>query len=197
VLDDLLGGVCGGEIRGGDGETSESAVEGLAGFETCFGFGGGGQDGADVLGGGEALEHAAVEEGLEGGVEVDDEGAGGLFEEEAIGEFFGGSAAEGQDRGGAGESVGKRGGFEPAEVLFALVGEESRDGGAGAGLKVSIEVEEVPAEGFCQQAADGGLAGTHEAGENDAFEIWREHGGFGLDRAGFRERHEVLSWESG
>ncbi len=79
-------------VGGFDGEVGETAVEGVALLEAELGGDRVGEDGA-----GDVLQHAAVEEGGKGCVEEDGEGCGGLFEEEAVGELFGGSTAEGKD----------------------------------------------------------------------------------------------------
>jgi hypothetical protein len=50
-------------------------------------------------------------------------------------------------------------------------GEDGGDGEAGARLDVGVEVEEVPVEAGGEQAADGGLAGAHESGEDKAAEM--------------------------
>ena len=41
---------------------------------------------------------------------------------------------------------------------------------AGALLEVGVEVEEGPAEAGGEEASDGGFAGAHEAGEDEALE---------------------------
>jgi len=62
-------------------------------------------------------------------------------------------------------------------VLF----EELGDGGVGAGFEVGVEVEEVPADAGGEEAADGGLACPHEAGEDETFEVgWGLGHGFGF-----------------
>src|ERR1700733_10628156 len=102
----------------------------MAALEAELGGGGVCEDGARDL-----LKHAAVEEGGEGGVEEDGEGGGGLLEEEAVGEVFGGSAAEGEDDVAVAEGRGEGSGFEAAEAGFAVLLEELRDGGVGAGFE--------------------------------------------------------------
>ena len=87
-VDSLAGGLAGGV----DGEVGEAAVEGMALVEAKLGGGGIGEDWT-----GDVLQHAAVEEGGEGSVEEDGEGGGSLFEEETVGELFGGASAEGED----------------------------------------------------------------------------------------------------
>lgn len=54
------------------------------------------------------------------------------------------------------------------------------DGGSGAGFKVGVEVEEAPVETGGEEAADGGLACSHEAGEDEAAEMRGDWGGAGL-----------------
>jgi hypothetical protein len=103
-----------------------------------------------------------------------------LFKEEAVGEFFGSSAAEGEDGVVAAEGGGEGGGFEAAEVGFAVALEELGDGGVGAGFEVGVEVEELPVETGGEEAADGGLACSHEAGEDEAAEVRGGWGGAGL-----------------
>jgi hypothetical protein len=169
-----------GEICGGDGVTGEAAEERLTGVVAGLGFGGGGDDRADVFRGGEGLQHAAVEEGGEGCVEMDDDGAGSLFEEKAVGQLVKCAAAEGEDGGGAGQSVGEGGGLELAEAGLAVLGEDVGDGEGCARLDVGVEVEEVPAEPVREQAADGGLTRAHEAGKDDA----ADGGGKGYGRGG-------------
>jgi hypothetical protein len=137
------------------------------------GGGGVGEDGPGYV-----LEDAAVEEGGEGSVEEDGEGAGGLFEEEAVGEDSGVPPPRAMTvlrwpRRRRGRSI--RGGGSGAR----RGGRRSRDGEAGAGLEVGVEVEEVPAESGGEEAADGALAGPHEAGEDDAAQ-----GGGELDLGG-------------
>ena len=147
----------------------------MAFVEAELGGGGVGEDRAGYV-----LQHAAVEEGWEGGVEEDCEGGGGLFEEEAVGEFLRGTAAEGQDGVVAAESGGEGGGFEAAEVGLAVLCEELGDGGAGAGFEVGVEVEEAPVEAGGEEAAYGGLARSHEAGEDEAAEMRGGEVGAGL-----------------
>ena len=159
------------EVGGIDGEVGEAAVEGVALLEAMQGGGGIGEDGAGQGWIAEVLEHAAVEEGGEWGVEEDGEGAGSLFEEKAVGELFGGASAEGEDGVVGAEGGGEGGGFEAAEVGFAVALEELGDGGAGAGLEVGVEVEEVPGEAGGEEAAYGGLACSHKAGEDEAAEV--------------------------
>ena len=64
--------------------------------------------------------------------------------------------------------------------------EELGHGCAGAAFDVRVEIQELPAQRLRKQAADGGLAGAHEAHQNDAAQGgWecglgrRGYGGFG------------------
>jgi len=174
-IEDGGGGFRGGAAGGIDGEAGEAAVERVAEVEAgACGLGIAEVGAVDVAGGGdrdggvEGLKHAAVEEGGEGGVEEDGEGAGGLFEQEAIGEGFGGATAEGEDELRLSEGAGEGGGLEAAEVGFAVALKELGDGGAGASFEVGVEIQEGPADLCGEEPADGGFAGAHEPGENDA-----------------------------
>ena len=173
-------GLVGGLVGGGDGEVGQAAVEGVAFGEALLGGGRVSEDGA-----GDVLEHAAIEEGGEGGVEEDGEGGGGLLEEEAVGELFGCATAEGEDGVVVAEGGGEGGGFEAAEVGFAVALEELGDGGSGAGFEVGVEVEEVPVEAGGEEAADGGFACSHESGEDEAAEVGGDGGLAGLVGHGF------------
>jgi hypothetical protein len=171
-------GLVGGEVGGVDGEVGEAAVEGMAFGEAELSGGGIFEDGASNV-----LQHAAVEEGGEGCVEEDGEGGGGLFEEEAVGEAFRSASAEGYDRGAMGEGGGEGGGFEAAEAGFAVEGEDLGDGGSSALLEMGIEIEEGPADAVGEEASYGGLARSHEAGEDQALEVGGDGGvgGFRFD----------------
>lgn len=192
-LQDGFRGFRRGQSRGRDGEARESLVKGLTSVEAGFGFGGRGEHGADVVGRREALQHAAVEEGLERRVKEDDQGSGRLFEQQAVGELLGCASAEGEDRSRASERVRQSGGFESAEVGFAVCFEERGDGRPGAGFEMGVEIEELPVEEFGQDAADGGLAGAHKPGEDDAPEGRGKGNGldFGWNRVG--GGHRLLS----
>ena len=174
----------------------EPAVEGMAEAEAGFGSDGVGEVGAGGGGGGEGLKHAAVEEGGEGRVEEDGDGAGGLLEEEAVGEGFRRATAEGEDGVGAGECAGECAGLEPAEMRLAEGGEDLGDGDAGEIGNEVVEIEEGPAEMRGEVAADGGLAGAHEAGEDDTGDGEGQGGGCrfcGLEGLG---GHGGLRWRA-
>ncbi len=106
--------------------------------------------------------------------------AGGLFEEEAVGELFRSASAEGEDGVVAAEGRGEGGGLKAAEVGFTVALEELGDGGSGAGLEVDVEVEEGPVDAGGEEAADGGLACSHETGEDDAAKMDGDEGLAGL-----------------
>jgi hypothetical protein len=188
--EDGLDGLIRGEGACVDGEAGDACVEGVTTVEAELGGGGVFKDRASNV-----LEHAAVEQGGERGVEKDGEGAGGLLEKEAVREVFRGSAAEGEDGVGAGQGGDESGGLETAEAGFAVVTEELGDGLSGAVLEVGIEVEEVPGEAGGEEAADGGFAGAHEAGEDQTFKMngddgsrdlgWFGEGGGWCGRHGF------------
>jgi len=187
-LEEGFDGLGGCLVGGGDGERGHSAVEGMAVLEAELGGDGVLEDwAADVL------QHAAVEEGGKRRVEEDGEGCGGLLEEEAVGEVFRGASAQCEDDVVVAESGGEGDGFEAAEADFPMLLEELGDGGVGAGFEVVVEVEEVPADAGGEEAADGGFACAHEAGEDEAFEVgWglRHYFGLGLDLGfGFGGRH--------
>jgi len=179
-------GLLRGEGGGVDGEAGEAGVEGVAPGEAELGLGGVREDGTGDGWITEVLKHAAVEEGWEWGVEEDGEGGWGLLEEEAVGEVFGGAAAEGEDGVGVAEGRGEGGGLEAAEAGFAVALEELWDGGSGAALEVGVEVEEAPADAVDEEEADSGLAGNPEAGEDETFKVRGDSDGGGLIRLGER-----------
>jgi hypothetical protein len=154
-------GLLGGEVGGFDGEPRQTGVEGMTPGEAELGGDGVFKDRA-----GDVLEHTAVEESREGGIEEDGEGVWSLFEEEAIREFFRGASAEGQDGVAATQGRGEGGGLETTELGFTMEREELRDGGTGALLEVGVEIKEVPAQAVGEEASDGGLTRSHEAGED-------------------------------
>ena len=82
--------------------------------------------------------------------------------------------------------MGDGGVLEVAEGGLAAAGEEFGDGAAGFGFDDIVCVEEAPAETRGEERADGGLAGTHEAGEDDA-----------ADGSGFRGGEHGLDFSIG
>jgi hypothetical protein len=149
-----------------DSEAGEAAVEGMAAGEAELGGGG-----VFEYGTCDVLQHASIEEGGEGSVEKDGEGGGGLLEKETVGEVFRGSTSQSENGIAEGECRGQGSGFKAAEVGFAVTLEELGNGSVGARLEMSIEVEEVPLQASREEAADGGFAGSHEAGENEASKV--------------------------
>jgi len=99
------------------------------------------------------LEHTAVEECGEGCIKEDGEGSGGLFEEKAVGELFGGPSAKSEDGVVATECGGECSGFKAPEVGFAVAFEELGNGGSGAGFEMGVEIEELPVEAGGEEAA--------------------------------------------
>lgn len=84
-----------------------------------------------------------------------------------------GASAEGDDGLFCLKSIGSEGAgddfrFEAAEVGFAMVGEDFGDGEALACRDDGVDVVKGPVKARRQQAADRGLAGSHEAGKDDA-----------------------------
>jgi len=170
-----------------------AAVDGLAGVEARLGGDWVGEVGAGLAGiggraGAERLHHAAVVKDGEGRVEEEGEGGGGLLQQEAVGEGFQRAAAEGKDEIALPERGGEGEGLKPAEMGLAVGGEDGGDREAGAGFDGGVEIEEVPAEALGEQAADGGLAGAHEAGEDKAADVLGRHGADGLGWSGFGGR---------
>ena len=80
-----------------DGVGGDALVVGAAEAEAALGEVEVGEVGAGGGRGVGCLDGAAGDEGVEVGAEVDDGGVGCLLEEQAVAEFFGGSAAEGED----------------------------------------------------------------------------------------------------
>ena len=89
----------------------DALVVGAAEMEAALGCGGVGEVGAGGCGWVCGLLEAAVEEDVEGCGEVDDGGVRGLLEEQAVAEFFGCSAAEGDDGVALAEEGGEGCGF--------------------------------------------------------------------------------------
>ena len=59
--------------------------------------------------------------------------------------------------------------------IFAVARKDVGDGRACFGLNHIVRVDKLPAEARGDDGADGGLAGAHEARENDAARLrWRD-----------------------
>jgi fibronectin-binding autotransporter adhesin len=166
--EDAVYGLVEGEVVGVDGVGGDAFVVGTAEAEAALGEVEVGEVGAGGGGGVGGLGGAAGGEGIEVCGEVDDGGVGRLFEEQAVAEFFGSSAAEGDDGAALAEEGGEGSGLEVAEVGLAVLGEDIGDGELVAGFDLAVEVEEAPAEAVGEEGAGGGFAGAHEAGEDDA-----------------------------
>jgi hypothetical protein len=202
-------GLVGREIGGLNCMAGEAEVDGVAGLEPRLRSAGVGEDGARLAeqgGGGfaamsrhavagraagaefgiERLHHAAVEEDREWRVEKDGGGAGGLLEEQAIGEDLRRAAAQREDDVVAAEGGCERLRLDMAEVRLAVRGEDGGNGHGGAGFNEGVEVEEVPAEACREEAAGRGLAGAHEAGENESAVTGKQS--HGVDRGEFSRR---------
>jgi hypothetical protein len=178
-VEDGVGGFVEGEAGGVYGVCGDALVVGAAEVEATLGGGEVGEVGASGGGGVGGLLETAMEEGGEGGGEVDDGGVRCLLEEEAVAELFGGSSAEGEDDVVLAEERGEGGGLEVAEVGFAGFGKDLGDCAVVAGFDFMIEVEEAPAEAVGEERAGGGLARAHEAGEHDALDVeWGLGAGF-------------------
>lgn len=149
-MEDGGGGLGGGEGGGVDGVGGDALVVRVAEVKATLGKGGIGQNGSRGGGRIDGLSGAAVEESLEGSGEVDNGGAGGLFEQETVAEGFRGTSPEGYDEVAVSEERGEGGGFEAAEVRFAAGGAgSSEDFGYGAAVTAFdfvVEIEEAPAE---------------------------------------------------
>ena len=55
--------------------------------------------------------------------------------------------------------------FETAEMHLAVTGENLADGEAGTGFDGLVEVDELHAAPLADGTAEGGLAATHETGQ--------------------------------
>ena len=113
--------------------------------------------------------HAAGEQNVEGGVEPDDGDAGGAKKFGRAGLRVC-SAAEREDQrlpvfDGTAESGAELIGFDLAKRGLAEAFENFRDAKASGFFNPMIEIDKAPGELAGQQRADGGFAGTHEAGE--------------------------------
>lgn len=81
---------------------------------------------------------------------------------------FDGTAAESQHLGVACCKPHYRCVFKVAKGVFAVARKDVGDSGAGFGFDHVVHVNKLPAEARGEDGADGGFAGAHEAGENDA-----------------------------
>src|ERR1035438_3940531 len=112
----------------------------------------------------------AVLDGFEGAIEPD--GKAVVAEQEAIAGLGESAAAEGQDGGASAfdgaDVLADDHGLDTAEFGFAAGGEDPGDGGMFGSLNLGVGIEEAPAQAMGEMAADGGLAGSHEADDVDS-----------------------------
>jgi hypothetical protein len=78
-----------------------------------------------------------------------------------------GAAAGGQHQAAAGGQFADHVGFAPAEAGLAFDLEDPRHRRAGAGLDLVVGIDEAHAQPARQHAPDGGLAGAHQADQED------------------------------
>ncbi len=102
-----------------------------------------------------------VDRGIEpdGGCPRDDERARARIDE--------GAAAGSQHSARAGHQAGYHAALAVAEMRLAEAGKDIADGHAGGGFDFGVAVVERPAEPGGEAAADRGLAGPHQADEDD------------------------------
>ena len=113
--------------------------------------------------------HAAGKQNFDGGIQPKDRnassaeklGAAGLRVSSAT-ERKNGSLFE---FGSAAERGAELVGFELAEIGLPQAFENLRDGEAGRFLDAVVEIDKTPGKLARQERANGGLTGTHEAGE--------------------------------
>eukprot|EP01022_Parablepharisma_sp_SALTPOND_P033114 TRINITY_DN881_c1_g1_i23.p1 TRINITY_DN881_c1_g1~~TRINITY_DN881_c1_g1_i23.p1 ORF type:complete len:1292 (+),score=465.19 TRINITY_DN881_c1_g1_i23:16524-20399(+) len=108
----------------------------------------------------------ALEDLVDTGAQVDDGAA--LLEVFAILGAQDGAAAGGQHDVGLGRELADDLGFAAAEILLALDLEDHRDGRAGTRFDLVVRIDETLVELLGQGPAYGGLAGSHQADEEDA-----------------------------
>ena len=170
-----------------DGEAGEAAIDGLAGEEAGFGDGGVGEEGRACAGSatGRRLRACIMQRSKRVGkgasrkmVEV----AGVCSSSRRLVRTSGVPPPRARTMLAAAEGRGQGGGLKLAEAGLAMGAKMAGTVRPVRGLDVGVEVEELPAEALGEQAADGGLAGAHEAGEDEAAEVggWRRAGCWGL-----------------
>lgn len=155
-----FGGLAVGEVGGVDAEGGGLAVEGFALAVEFF-------DGAAGVGrleqGAFAVADALVEV-LGGGVEPDD--GSDLREEAAV--FLDGddAAAGGNDEADAADEGLEDFGFEGAEMCFAVLPENFRDGLSGLLRDEGVGIDQGETGEGGQNPPDAGFAGSHESDED-------------------------------
>src|SRR5215472_16469095 len=113
--------------------------------------------------------HATGEQNFHGGIEPKNRDAGRAQKLGAAGLRVG-APTQGQDGslfklGSAPERRAKLARFELAEEWLAKALEDLRDGEAGSFFDALVEVDKAPRELAREERTNGGIAGTHEAGE--------------------------------
>lgn len=154
------------EIVGGDDEVGGFLVEGASLFEELgdgFAWVVGMEEGAFPVAG------DAVEDGVFRRVEPD--GEADFLEEAAIFGAEDDTAAGGDDVAGFFGEAGEGLGFDIAEVIFTVVGEDVGDGFSGLGDDEVVGIDEGEVEAGGEFLADGGFSGAHEADEGDVV-VW-------------------------
>ncbi len=94
----------------------------------------------------EGLQHAAIKESGEWGVEEYGKSSGCLLKKQAVGEGLGSATAECEHDMCVAECTGQGGGLEATKVSFAVAFEELWDWGPSASFEVSVEIEKGPTE---------------------------------------------------
>src|ERR1700721_2324714 len=115
--------------------------------------------GGDQVGAGEPRAARGVPD-----LEVDDLGGSEPLAGPGV---LGGAAAQGQDERGASQQVGDDLVLEGTEGRLAVLGEDLRDRAAGPLLDDLVAVGERESQALGEQLPDGGLAGAHEADQDD------------------------------
>ena len=111
---------------------------------------------------------AARQRGGEFDFEVDEQAAGRVKQEIAGVGAFDGAAAQSEDEIIGRDEAGDDCVLEIAEVGLAVARKDFCDGAAGFSFEDIVGIKETPAQAACDERADGGFAGAHEAGEDDA-----------------------------
>jgi hypothetical protein len=158
--EDSFGGLAVGELAGVDAEGRRLAVERFAGAVEFL-------DGAaGVVGleeGAFAVLHPLVEV-LQTGVEPHN--GSDLGKKLAIGLPGDDAAAGGDDEADASDQALQGGGFEGAEMFFAVFAENGGDGFAGLLRDERVGIDERESGEGRQYPPDAGFAGSHESDEN-------------------------------
>jgi hypothetical protein len=146
------------------------SVERQSSLVACGEVGVIGENGTHIFG-----PAAAGECSVELDFEVHKQGAGGLEEKGTRVFAFDGTTAESQHKGVNCREPRDGCMLAVAKSIFAVARKDVGDGRACFGLNHIVHVDKLPAEARGDDGADGGLAGAHEARENDAARLrWRD-----------------------